>query len=164
MSAQGRLLDQELVRELAAHDGLIIVAGRYEGPDERFVELEAQFEVSVGDYVLSGGELPGMIVADAVTRLIPGVLGDAESAAQDSFQEGLLDCPHYTRPEEYGGLRVPRVLLSGDHGAISRWRLSQSLGRTWLRRPDLLEKLDLDEDRRNLLEEFIAARGDEEAG
>jgi tRNA (guanine37-N1)-methyltransferase len=92
------------------------------------------------------------------------VLGDAESAAQDSFQEGLLDCPHYTRPEEYGGLRVPRVLLSGDHGAISRWRLSQSLGRTWLRRPDLLEKLDLDEDRRNLLEEFIAARGDEEAG
>ncbi len=164
MSAQGRLLDQGLVRELAAHEGLIIVAGRYEGPDERFIELEAQYEVSVGDYVLSGGELPGMVVADAVARLIPGVLGDAESAAQDSFEEGLLDCPHYTRPEEYSGLRVPRVLLSGDHGAISRWRLSQSLGRTWLRRPDLLEKLDLDEDRRNLLEEFIAARGDEDAG
>jgi tRNA (guanine37-N1)-methyltransferase len=164
MSPQGRLLDQGLARELAACDGLVIVAGRYEGPDERFIELEAQYEVSVGDYVLSGGELPGMVLADAVARLIPGVLGDAESAAQDSFEEGMLDCPHYTRPEEYAGLRVPRVLLSGDHGAISRWRLYQSLGRTWLRRPDLLEQLELDEYRKDLLAEFIARHGEEDVG
>lgn len=161
LSPQGRLMDQALVRELAGYPGLVLVAGRYEGPDERLIELEAQYEVSIGDFVLSGGEIPALVVADAVARLVPGVLGDADSAAQDSFEEGLLDCPHYTRPEMYEGLDVPPVLLSGDHGAIRRWRLLQSLGRTWLRRPDLLEKLDLDEERKVLLEEFIAGIGDE---
>ncbi|UCC15747.1 MAG: tRNA (guanosine(37)-N1)-methyltransferase TrmD [Gammaproteobacteria bacterium] len=161
LGPQGRLMDQALVRELAGYPGLVLVAGRYEGPDERLIELEAQYEVSIGDFVLSGGEIPALVVADAVARLVPGVLGDADSAAQDSFEEGLLDCPHYTRPEMYEGLDVPPVLLSGDHGAIRRWRLLQSLGRTWLRRPDLLEKLDLDEERKVLLEEFIAGIGDE---
>ncbi len=159
MSAQGRLLDQELVVELASCPGLIIVAGRYEGPDERLIELEAQYEVSVGDYVLSGGELPALTLADAVSRLEPGVLGDADSAAQDSFAEGLLDCPHYTRPEVYAGRGVPPVLLSGDHGAIRRWRLKQALGRTWTRRPDILARLKLDAGQRELLDEYIAETG-----
>ena len=156
MSAQGRVLDEALVQELAAHRGLVLVAGRYEGPDERLIALEADYEVSIGDFVLTGGELPAMVVADAVARRIPGVLGDAESAAQDSFAEGLLDCPHYTRPEEIEGHRVPEVLLSGDHGAIRRWRLKQALGRTWLRRPELLEETELDDEQRALLDEFIA--------
>ena len=156
MSAQGRVLDEALVQELAAHRGLVLVAGRYEGPDERLIALEADYEVSIGDFVLTGGELPAMVVADAVARRIPGVLGDAESAAQDSFAEGLLDCPHYTRPEEVEGHRVPEVLLSGDHGAIRRWRLKQALGRTWLRRPELLEETELDDEQRALLDEFIA--------
>jgi tRNA (guanine37-N1)-methyltransferase len=164
MSAQGRVLDQELVGELAACPGLIIVAGRYEGPDERLIELEAQYEVSVGDYVLSGGELPALTLADAVTRLQPGVLGDADSAAQDSFAEGLLDCPHYTRPEVYEGHAVPKVLISGDHGAIRRWRLKQALGRTWARRPDLLAKLQLDAEQRELLDEYIAETGTDTTG
>jgi tRNA (guanine37-N1)-methyltransferase len=159
MSAQGRVLDQELVVELASCPGLIIVAGRYEGPDERLIELEAQYEVSVGDYVLSGGELPALMIADAVARLEPGVLGDADSAAQDSFADGLLDCPHYTRPEVYAGRRVPQVLLSGDHGAIRRWRLKQALGRTWTRRPDLFTRLKLDAEQRELLDEYIAETG-----
>jgi len=156
MSAQGRVLDEALVQELAVQRGLVLVAGRYEGPDERLIALEADYEISVGDFVLTGGELPAMVVADAVARRIPGVLGDAESAAQDSFAEGLLDCPHYTRPEEVEGHRVPEVLLSGDHGAIRRWRLKQALGRTWLRRPELLEKTELDDEQRVLLDEFIA--------
>jgi len=164
MSAQGRLLDQALVGELAGCPGLVIVAGRYEGPDERLIEIEAEHEVSVGDYVLSGGELPALILADAVARLVPGVLGDAESAAQDSFSEGLLDCPHYTRPEVYEGYPVPPVLLSGDHGAIRRWRLKQALGRTWQRRPEILAGLALDEERKGLLEEFIAESGDGDTG
>jgi len=164
MSAQGRLLDQALVSELARCPGLVIVAGRYEGPDERLVDIEAQYEVSVGDYVLSGGELPALTLADAVARLVPGVLGDADSAAQDSFAEGLLDCPHYTRPEVYEGHAVPPVLLSGDHGAIRRWRLKQALGRTWQRRPDILEGMVLDEEREGLLEEFIAEHGEGETG
>lgn len=164
MSAQGRLLDQALVSELAGCPGLVIVAGRYEGPDERLIEIEAQHEVSVGDYVLSGGELPALILADAVARLVPGVLGDADSAAQDSFSEGLLDCPHYTRPEVYEGYPVPPVLLSGDHGAIRRWRLKQALGRTWQRRPEILAGLALDEERKGLLEEFIAESGDGDTG
>jgi tRNA (guanine37-N1)-methyltransferase len=156
MSAQGRVLDEDLVRDLASRPGLMLVAGRYEGPDERLIELEADYEVSVGDFVLTGGELPAMVVADAVARRIPGVLGDAESASQDSFAEGLLDCPHYTRPEEVGGLGVPPVLLSGDHAAIRRWRLKQSLGRTWQRRPELLERTTLNNEQRALLDEYIA--------
>ena len=156
MSTQGRVLDEDLVRDLASRPGLMLVAGRYEGPDERLIELEADYEVSVGDFVLTGGELPAMVVADAVARRIPGVLGDAESASQDSFAEGLLDCPHYTRPEEVGGLGVPPVLLSGDHAAIRRWRLKQSLGRTWQRRPELLERTTLNNEQRALLDEYIA--------
>ncbi|ROR29826.1 tRNA (guanosine(37)-N1)-methyltransferase TrmD [Inmirania thermothiophila] len=156
LSPQGRRLDQAGVRELAAQPGLILVCGRYEGIDERLVEAEVDQEWSIGDYVLSGGELAALVVVDAVARLVPGVLGDAESAAQDSYMEGLLDCPHYTRPEEIDGRRVPPVLLSGDHGAIRRWRRKQALGRTWLRRPDLLAGRALDEEARALLEEFIA--------
>ena len=158
MSAQGRPLDRALAEELGARPGLLLVAGRYEGLDERVVEMEADMEVSIGDYVLSGGELPAMVLADAVARRLPGVLGDAESAVQDSFEEGLLDCPHYTRPEVVEDRRVPAVLLSGDHGAIRRWRLKQSLGRTWERRPDLLAELELDDERRALLDEYIAER------
>jgi tRNA (guanine37-N1)-methyltransferase len=156
MSAQGRVLDEDLVRDLATRPGLVLVAGRYEGPDERLIELEADYEVSIGDFVLTGGELPAMVVADAVARRIPGVLGDAESASQDSFAEGLLDCPHYTRPEEVEGLGVPPVLLSGDHAAIRRWRLKQSLGRTWERRPELLERATLNNEQQALLDEYIA--------
>jgi tRNA (guanine37-N1)-methyltransferase len=159
LSPQGRLLDQAVIGELAARQDLILVCGRYEGVDERLIELEIDEEWSIGDYVLSGGELAAAVVVDAVTRLQPGVLGDARSAAQDSFAEGMLDCPHYTRPEEIEGLAVPPVLLSGDHGAIARWRRKQSLGRTWLRRPDLLERLELDSESEDLLAEFKAEHG-----
>lgn len=154
LSPQGRLLDQAAMRELAARDELILVCGRYEGIDERLIELEIDEEWSLGDYVLSGGELAAAAVIDAVTRLLPGVLGDEQSAAQDSFTDGLLDCQHYTRPEVYEGLAVPPVLLSGDHGAIERWRRKQSLGRTWLRRPELLAARELDEESERLLDEF----------
>jgi len=156
LSPQGRRLDQEAMRQLAERQDLILVCGRYEGIDERLIELEIDEEWSLGDYVLSGGELAAAVVIDAVTRLLPGVLGDEQSAAQDSFTEGLLDCQHYTRPEEVEGLAVPAVLLSGDHGAIERWRRQQALGRTWLRRPDLLEQAELDEEARLLLDEFKA--------
>lgn len=159
LSPQGRLLDQSLVNELAATPGLLLVAGRYEGIDERVMALEADLEVSIGDYVLSGGELPAMVLADAVARRVDGVLGDRGSARQDSFEQGLLDCPHYTRPEREDGLAVPEVLLSGDHAAIRRWRRQQSLGRTWLRRPELLARVDLSKEDEALLDEFIAARG-----
>ena len=155
LSPQGRRLDQRGVEELARRPRLILVAGRYEGIDERFIELEVDEEWSVGDYVLSGGELAAMVMIDAVSRLLPGVLGHEASAEQDSFAGGLLDCPHYTRPEVYDGRAVPPVLLSGDHQAIVRWRLKQALGRTWLRRPELLEQLALDEKQRLLLQEFI---------
>jgi tRNA (guanine37-N1)-methyltransferase len=161
LSAQGRPLDNGLVCELSDCSGLILVAGRYEGPDERLLALEADYEVSIGDYVLSGGELPAMVLADAVARRVAGVLGDADSADQDSFEKGLLDWPHYTRPETISGLDVPAVLLSGDHAAIRRWRLKQSLGRTWLRRQELLDQVELDEEQRGLLQEFIA---DHESG
>ena len=164
MSAQGRLMDQGLVAELTEYAGLVIVAGRYEGPDERFIEMEAEYEVSIGDYVVSGGELPALVLADAVARLVPGVLGDAESAVQDSFTEGLLDCPHYTRPEVYEGRPVPPVLMSGDHGAIRRWRLKQSLGRTWSRRRDLLDRRELSDEQKELLEEYIAEYGADATG
>ncbi len=155
-SAQGRLFDQALAWELARLPGLVLVAGRYEGIDERVIEMEADMEVSIGDYVLSGGELPAMVIADAVARLVPGVLGEAESARQDSFEDGLLDCPHYTRPEEIDGYRVPDVLRSGDHGAIARWRRSESLRRTLSRRPDLIRKRGLTAEEQRLLEEFAA--------
>jgi tRNA (guanine37-N1)-methyltransferase len=155
LSPQGRPLDQDAVRELAQREELILVCGRYEGIDERLIELEIDEEWSLGDYVLSGGELAAAVLIDAVTRLLPGVLGDEQSAQQDSFMDGLLDCQHYTRPEEIEGLAVPPVLLSGDHGAIERWRRKQSLGRSWLRRPELLEGLVLDTDSKALLAEFI---------
>ena len=154
LSPQGKRLDQAVVREMAQREHLILVCGRYEGIDERLIELEVDEEWSVGDYVLSGGELAAAVIIDAITRLVPGVLGDEQSAQQDSFTDFLLDCQHYTRPEEVAGLEVPPVLLSGDHGAIRRWRKKQSLGRTWLRRPDLLNGLELDTESRALLAEF----------
>ena len=154
LSPQGKLLDQAAVRDMARREHLILVCGRYEGIDERLIELEIDEEWSVGDYVLSGGELAAAVIIDAITRLVPGVLGDELSAQQDSFTDGLLDCQHYTRPEEVDGLEVPPVLLSGDHGAIRRWRKKQSLGRTWLRRPDMLNGLELDSESRALLAEF----------
>jgi len=160
LSPQGRRLDQAGVEELLGHGRLILVAGRYEGIDERVVEAGIDEEWSIGDYVLSGGELAALVMIDALTRFIPGALGDEESARQDSFMEGLLDCPHYTRPEEVDGMRVPEVLLSGDHERIRRWRLKQALGRTWLRRPDLLEGGALDRERADLLEEFIREHGE----
>lgn len=158
LGPQGRVFDQAVAREYAALPGLLLVAGRYEGLDERLVRLEADEELTVGDYVLSGGELPAMVVADAVARLLPGVLGDENSAQQDSFVDGLLDCPHYTRPEVVDGLVVPPVLQSGDHAAIRRWRLKQSLGRTWERRPELLDRRGLSGEERTLLDEYIAER------
>lgn len=155
LSPQGRSLDQGGVRELTARSRLILLAGRYEGVDERLVESEVDEEWSIGDYVLSGGELAAMVMIDAVVRLIPGALGHDESAGQDSFSDGLLDCPHYTRPEMIDGRAVPEVLRSGDHQAIARWRMKQCLGRTWLRRRELLDRTTLDETQRALLQEFI---------
>jgi tRNA (guanine37-N1)-methyltransferase len=154
LSPQGRTLDQAGVVELSGRAGLILLAGRYEGIDERLIESEVDEEWSIGDYVLSGGELAAMVLVDAVTRQLPGVLGHEDSASEDSFADGLLDCPHYTRPEEFEGQRVPEVLLSGNHAAIRRWRLKQMLGRTWERRPDLLERLQLDDEQRELLDEY----------
>ena len=154
MGPQGRRLDQAGINELAGRQGLILVCGRYEGIDERAIESEIDEEWSIGDYVISGGELAAAVIIDAVARLIPGVLGDEQSAEQDSFVDGLLDHPHYTRPELMGGKAVPVVLLSGDHEAIRRWRRKQALGRTWQRRPDLLEGRELDEEAKLLLEEF----------
>ncbi|MFO1423099.1 MAG: tRNA (guanosine(37)-N1)-methyltransferase TrmD [Candidatus Competibacteraceae bacterium] len=157
LSPQGRPLTQDGVRELAMEPRLILLAGRYEGIDERLIEAEVDEEWSIGDYVLSGGELAALVVIDAVARLLPGALNDDESAEQDSFMEGLLDCPHYTRPEELDGRWVPAVLLSGDHAAIARWRRREALGRTWLRRPDLLAQRALGNPDQALLEEFIRA-------
>ena len=154
LTPQGRLLDHALVAELAHEQGLVLLAGRYEGVDERLIERQAIEEVSIGDYVLSGGELAAMVLMDSVVRQLPGALGDAESASQDSFVDGLLDHPHYTRPEVYEGAAVPAVLLSGNHAVITRWRLKQSLGRTWQRRPDLLERRVLTPEERSLLDEF----------
>ena len=155
LSPQGRPLTQNGVRELASHEHLVLIAGRYEGVDERFIEAEVDEEWSIGDYVLSGGELGAMVIIDTVTRLLPGALGHENSAEQDSFSEGLLDTPHYTRPEVFEGRAVPAVLLSGDHQAIARWREKQSLGRTWLRRPDLLAAMELNDSQQSLLQEFI---------
>lgn len=158
LSPQGRRLDQQAAAELAGRDGLILVAGRYEGIDERIIARHVDEEWSIGDYVLSGGELAAMVLMDVVLRLRPGVLGHEDSAAQDSYTAGLLDCPHYTRPEEIDGLRVPAVLLSGNHEAIRRWRLGQALGRTWERRPDLLAQRALSDEERKLLDDYIGAR------
>lgn len=156
LSPQGRRLDHSAIMEMAVRPRLILLAGRYEGMDERVLAAEVDEEWSIGDYVLSGGELPAMVLIDAVVRQLPGALGDEDSAAQDSFAHGLLDCPHYTRPETYAGKAVPEVLLSGDHERIRRWRLKQALGRTWLRRPDLLERVVLSDEERQLLSEFRA--------
>ncbi|MFP4146772.1 MAG: tRNA (guanosine(37)-N1)-methyltransferase TrmD [Halorhodospira sp.] len=156
LTPQGARLDQRGVARLARHQRLIFLCGRYEGIDERLLEAEVDEELSIGDYVLSGGELPAMVAIDAATRLVPGALGHEDSAAEDSFAAGLLDHPHYTRPEEHEGRRVPEVLRSGDHGAVAEWRLKQALGRTWLRRPDLLAGWELAPRQRRLLDEFIA--------
>ncbi|CAK9885777.1 MAG: tRNA (guanine-N(1)-)-methyltransferase [Candidatus Erwinia impunctatus] len=154
LSPQGRKLTQQGVCELAATEKLILVCGRYEGIDERIIKTEIDEEWSIGDYVLSGGEIPAMALIDSVSRMIPGVLGKQASAEEDSFSDGLLDCPHYTRPEVLESMEVPPVLLSGNHAEIRRWRLKQSLGRTWLRRPELLENLALTEEQATLLREF----------
>ena len=158
LGADGRRFEQGMAREACGWPGLVLVAGRYEGVDERFIERETDEQWSIGDYVLSGGELPALVVIDAIARLIPGTLGSAESAVQESFSDGLVDWPHYTRPPAIGGLEVPEVLMSGDHAAIRRWRLQQALGRTWLRRPELLERRGMSDEERVLLEEFKIAR------
>jgi len=161
MSPQGERLGEELVHALFEHEGLVVIAGRYEGIDERLVERVVDREVSIGDYVTSGGELPAMVMIDCIVRRLPGSLNDAESAAQDSFAarsaslpRGLLDTPHYTRPEEWKGMKVPEVLLSGNHAAIARWRRKQALGRTWERRPELIDEKSLAKEDRQLLEEY----------
>ncbi|MGJ0489895.1 tRNA (guanosine(37)-N1)-methyltransferase TrmD [Methylobacter sp.] len=154
LSPQGKPITQALLSEACDVSQLILVAGRYEGIDERFVELDCDDEWSIGDYVISGGELAALIVVDAVTRLLPGVLGDEDSALQDSHMNGLLDYPHFTRPEQLEGHSVPEVLLGGNHADINRWRMKQALGRTWLRRPDLLKKKNLNAEQEKLLNEF----------
>ncbi|WP_386687872.1 tRNA (guanosine(37)-N1)-methyltransferase TrmD [Lonepinella sp. MS14437] len=154
LSPQGRKLDQAGVKELAQNEKLILVCGRYEGIDERLIQTEIDEEWSIGDYVLTGGELPAMTLIDAVARFIPGVLGKQASAAEDSFATGLLDCPHYTRPDVLDELTVPPVLMSGNHEEIRKWRLKQSLERTWLRRPELLEKLALTDEQKKLLKQI----------
>ena len=155
LTPQGRVFDQRAAVRYSSLPGLILLAGRYEGFDERLLATEVDEELSIGDFVLSGGEIAAMAVIDAVVRLLPGVLGDDESALQDSFMRGLLDCPHYTRPEVVAGLAVPEVLLSGDHARIARWRHKQALGRSYLRRRDLLEKMDLTDEQQQLLDEFL---------
>ncbi|MCK9468781.1 MAG: tRNA (guanosine(37)-N1)-methyltransferase TrmD, partial [Porticoccaceae bacterium] len=162
LSPQGRVLDQQGVEYLGDARNLVLIAGRYEGVDERLIALEVDEEWSIGDYVLSGGELPAMVLIDALVRYIPGALGHGDSAREDSFAEGLLDCPHYTRPESYQGLAVPEVLLSGNHERIRRWRLEQSLARTRARRPELLDRLTLDKEQKALmaaLEATLAQEG-----
>jgi tRNA (guanine37-N1)-methyltransferase len=154
LSPQGRLLDHAQVAKYAIEQGLVLLAGRYEGVDERVIRHCVDDEISIGDYVLSGGELAAMVLIDCVVRQLPGALGDADSAAEDSFVNGLLDCPHYTRPEVFEGITVPQVLLSGNHAAIGRWRLKQALGRTWQRRPDLLARRQLTAEERALLDEY----------
>jgi len=158
MSPQGQRLDDRVVGELAGEEGLVIIAGRYEGIDERVVAKCVDREVSIGDYVTSGGELPAMVMIDSIVRRLPGSLNDAESATQDSFSAGFLDWPHYTRPEEWNEARVPDVLLSGNHAAIARWRRKQALGRTWERRRDLIDEKKLSREDRQLLEEYQRER------
>jgi tRNA (guanine37-N1)-methyltransferase len=155
LSPQGKPITQTLLAEACGMPRLILVAGRYEGVDERFVELDCDEEWSIGDYVISGGELAALVIIDAITRLLPGALGDEESAQQDSYMNGLLDCPHFTRPERINDSEVPDVLLSGNHAEIDRWRMKQALGRTWQRRPDLLKNKELTVEQEKLLKEFI---------
>src|SRR6516165_8878585 len=166
LSAQGEPFGQALAQELARLPGMVLIAGRYEGVDERVIELGTDREVSVGDYVLSGGELPALTVIDAVARLLPGVLGDERSCVEESFAEGLLDWPHYTRPEVFEGSAVPPVLLSGNHADIRRWRLEQAVARTWRRRPDLIARRELAPEASRLLNELLAAHaaGTEDRG
>lgn len=152
LSPQGRQLKQQRARELASEAGLVLLAGRYEGVDERVLEAEIDEEISIGDYVLSGGELPAMVLIEALVRYLPGVLGNEDSVKSDSFSAGLLDWPHYTRPEVYGEHQVPSVLLSGHHEEIRRWRMKQALGRTWQKRPELLRDLELTDEQRELLD------------
>jgi len=154
LSPQGKTLTQQAVKDLSRQSALIFIAGRYEGIDERVIEMEVDEEWSIGDYVLSGGELPALVMIDAIARMIPGVLGDEDSANQDSFMEGMLDCPHYTRPESIDGKSVPKVLLGGNHKSIEQWRMQQALGRTWLRRPELLNELTLSDEQQQLLQTF----------
>lgn len=158
LSAQGEVLSQKVAQELATLPGFMLVAGRYEGLDERVIELGIDRELSIGDYVLSGGEFAALVTIDAVARLLPGVLGDERSSEQESFTAGLLDWPHYTRPEVFEGRSVPQVLLSGNHRVIARWRLQQAVVRTWQRRPDLIVKHGLAPDASRLLNEFLATR------
>ena len=168
LSAAGRRFDQALAREAASWPGLVLLAGRYEGVDERVIAGNIDEEWSIGDYVLSCGELPALVVIDAIARLLPGTLGSAESAEAESFSDGLLDWPHYTRPALQDGMAVPEVLAGGDHAAIARWRLREALGRTWLRRPELLDGRQLTDDEKVLLDEFkalhaaVGARGDDD--
>ena len=164
LSPQGQVLGQQAVNRFATQQSLILIAGRYEGIDERLIALEIDEEWSIGDYVLSGGELPAMVLMDALIRQLPGALGHSDSADQDSFAEGLLDCPHYTRPEDYQGQVVPEVLLSGNHEKIRRWRLQQSLLRTQQRRQDLLDRLELNKEQKALLKEVSAALADDDNG
>jgi tRNA (guanine37-N1)-methyltransferase len=161
MSPQGTRFDQATARRLTGLPGIILLAGRYEGIDERLLEAQVDEEISLGDYVLSGGEIAAMAVIDATVRLLPGVLGDDESALQDSFSDGLLDFPHYTRPEVIDGRQVPEVLLSGDHARIRRWRLQQAIGRSYTRRPELVDKLELDVEQKQLLAEYLEENSDE---
>jgi tRNA (guanine37-N1)-methyltransferase len=156
LGPQGRVFCQKIAREMAELPGLVLVAGRYEGFDERLLDSQADDELSLGDYVISGGETAALVVMDAVIRLLPDVLGDEDSAKQDSFTDELLDCPHYTRPEVVDGMQVPEVLLQGNHAAIRRWRLKQALGRTWSRRPELLQDRQLTDDEQELLQEYVA--------
>jgi tRNA (guanine37-N1)-methyltransferase len=155
LSPQGRTLNQSAVKEMSAEQGLIFLCGRYEGVDERVLEMQVDEEWSLGDYVLSGGELGAMVLIDAITRLLPDVLGHKDSAKQDSFSDGLLDYPHYTRPEIYAGKEIPAVLKSGNHQRIAKWRRQQALGRTQQRRPELLENRILDAEDKQLLRDFL---------
>ena len=164
LSPQGSVLQQSAVNNLATEQSIILIAGRYEGIDERLIQLEVDQEWSIGDYVLSGGEIPAMVLMDALIRQIPGALGHSESATQDSFADGLLDCPHYTRPDSYEDLKVPDVLLSGNHEKIRQWRLQQSLLRTQQRRPDLLDRLELNTEQLALLKEVSDALADDGKG
>lgn len=159
VSPQGQSFNQQAAKGFSERQGMVFLCGRYEGIDERVIDMAVDEEWSIGDYVLSGGELPVMSMIDATVRLLPGVLGHKDSAAEDSFFQGLLDCPHYTRPELYEDRPVPKVLMSGHHGEIRRWRLKQSLGRTWQRRPDLLEGRAFTKEERQLLDEYLDEHG-----